>query len=235
MHKRTLDVQQEGLEPQVVILRVSNMFVINYNYLVIDHIHSESILVDPAWDLGKIQLALDVSNTTLKGILLTHSHFDHIQLAKPLAEKYNCPIWMSREEVAISGYEAAQLQPIDEESFRVGSLKIVPLLTPGHTQGSMCYLIGNNLFTGDTLFIEGCGLCPNQEAAYNMFESLEKIKQYVKKTTRIYPGHKYARSPGEPFADVLQNNIYLQFSKKEDFASYRLRKGQKYSKFFEFY
>lgn len=234
MNKKTLDSQQEGLEPQVVVLRVSNMFVINYNYLVIDHINSESILIDPAWDLGKIVQALDVSNTTLKGILLTHSHFDHLQLAKPLAEKYNCPIWMSEEEIAISGYEAAQLQPIDETPFWIGSLKIIPLLTPGHTQGSMCYLIGNNLFSGDTLFIEGCGLCPTIEAAHDMFESLEKIKKHATKTTRIFPGHKYARSPGETFATVLQNNIYLQFSKKEDFASYRLRKGQNHARFFEF-
>lgn len=235
MNKNTLEAQEEGLEPQVVVLRVSNMFVINYNYLVIDHINSTSIIVDPAWDFDRIEQAIEVSNTTLKGILLTHSHFDHLHLAKPLAEKHNCPIWMSQEEIAISGYDAPQLEPIDETPIWVESLKIVPILTSGHTAGSMCYMIGNNLFSGDTLFIEGCGLCNDVLAAHNMYESLNKIKTNVNETTRVFPGHKYARSPGEQFATVLQNNIYLQFTNKEDFAAYRLRKGQNHAKFFEFY
>ncbi|WP_046744433.1 MBL fold metallo-hydrolase [Kordia zhangzhouensis] len=235
MNNNTLDSQQEGLEPQVVVLRVSNMFVINYNYLVIDHINNESVIIDPAWDLEKIEQAIEVSNTTLKGIIITHSHFDHLNLAKPLAEKHKCPIWMSHTEIAISGFEAPQLRAIDAEAFWIGSLKIVPLPTPGHTEGSTCYLIGNNLFSGDTLFIEGCGLCADTAAAHNMYKSLNLIKEHMRPTTRIFPGHKYARSPGEPFSTVMQNNIYLQFSNKEDFASYRLRKGQNHAKFFEFY
>lgn len=234
MNKNVFDSDREGLEPQVVMLKVSNMFMINYNYLVIDHINSESIIVDPAWEIDKIEHAIEVSGTVLKGILLTHSHFDHLHLADALADKNNCPIWMSHEEIAISDYDSPQLQAIDAKPWWVGSLKITPLLTPGHTQGSMCYLIGNNLFSGDTLFIEGCGLCSDENAAHDMFESLKKIREYVKPNTRIFPGHKYTRSLGQEFSTVFQNNIYLQFSNKHDFASYRLRRGQDHSKFFEF-
>jgi len=234
MTKNIYDADQEGLEPQVVVLKVSNMFMINYNYLVIDHINSESIIIDPAWDLEKIEQALEVSGTTLKGILLTHSHFDHLHLARPLADTHKCPIWMSHEEIEISNYNAPQLEAIDTKPLYIGSLKITPLLTPGHTQGSMCYLIGNNLFTGDTLFYEGCGLCTDVEAAHNMFDSLKQIIAHVKPTTRIFPGHKYVKDPGQEFSSVYQNNIYLQFKNKHDFASYRLRKGQNHSKFFEF-
>ncbi|QHI36090.1 putative polyketide biosynthesis zinc-dependent hydrolase BaeB [Kordia antarctica] len=234
MNENAFDSDKEGLEPQVVVLKVSNMFMINYNYLIIDHINSESILLDPAWEMDKIELALEASRTTLKGILLTHSHFDHLHLARPLAEKYDCPIWMSREEITISKYSAPQLQGIGTKPFWVGSLKIKPLFTPGHTLGSMCYLIGNNLFSGDTLFYEGCGLCPDIESAYDMFDSLKQITNTVKPTTRIFPGHKYVKDPGQVFSSVYQNNIYLQFNNKHDFASYRLRKGQNHSKFFEF-
>ena len=234
MNHNNYDVDQEGLEPQVVVLKVANMFMINYNYLVIDHINNESIIIDPAWEMDKIQLALEASRTTLKGILLTHSHFDHLHLAEPLAEKNNCPIWMSHEEIAISDYNAPQLEAIDTKPLWVGALKITPLLTPGHTQGSMCYLIGNNLFSGDTLFFEGCGLCPDVDSAHDMFESLQQITNTVKPNTRIFPGHKYVKDPGQEFSSVYQNNIYLQFSNKHDFASYRLRKGQDHSKFFQF-
>ena len=98
----------------------------------------------------------------------------------------------------------------------------------------MCYLIGNNLFSDDTLFFEGCGLCPDVDSSHDMFESLQQITNTVKPNTRIFPGHKYVKDPGQEFSSVYQNNIYLQFSNKHDFASYRLRKGQDHSKFFQF-
>lgn len=234
MNNNTVYVEPEGLEPQVVMLRVSNMFMINYNYLVIDHINNASVLIDPAWEIEKIESAIATSKTQLKGILLTHAHFDHVHLAKSLSEKYNCPIWMSHEEIEASQYNAKRLQPIGIEPFWVGRLKIKPLLTPGHTKGSMCYLIGDNLFSGDTLFIEGCGLCSDIDAAHDMFNSLKHITSKIKLNTRVFPGHKYVKSPGQDFATVMQHNIYLQFNNKHDFASYRLRKGQNHAKLFEF-
>lgn len=228
------DIQHGGLEPQVVVLRVSNLFIINYSYLVIDHLSGSSILIDPAWDTDKIEQAITNSHTKLQGILLTHSHFDHLNLAQPLAEKYDCPIWMSQEEIAISKFSAPQLEPVARKPWWVGRLLIKSLLTPGHTQGSMCFLIGNNLFSGDTLFAEGCGLCPDVESAHQMFESLQYIKDQLQPNTRIFPGHHYGKIPGQEFASVFQNNIYLQFKNKHDFASYRLRKGQDSARFFEF-
>ncbi len=234
MVRNAYEVKKQGVEPQVVVLKVSNMFMINYNYLVIDHISNTSVIIDPAWDIDKIDRAIADSGTRLKGILLTHSHLDHIHLAKPLANKYDCAIWMSLEEMVISDFSAPQLEGIDERPWMVEGLKIKPFLTPGHTAGSMCYLIGNNLFSGDTLFAEGCGLCPDIAAAYKMFESLQTIKAQLRSDTRIFPGHNYGKIPGQEFATILQNNIYLQFGNKQDFASYRLRKGQNHSKFFEF-
>ena len=184
--------------------------------------------------MDKIEIALADSRTQLKGILLTHSHFDHLHLAKPLAEKYNCPIWMSYQEITNSGYSADQLEPIGEKPWWVGSLKIQPILTPGHTPGSMCYLIGNNLFSGDTLFAEGCGLCSDVPSAHSMYDSLKRIEGIVQPDTRIFPGHMYGRPPGQEFSSIWKNNIYLQFKNKNDFSAYRLRKGQNHAKFFEF-
>ncbi|XLS29180.1 MBL fold metallo-hydrolase [Flavobacteriaceae bacterium M23B6Z8] len=234
MKNNAMEIERGGLEPQVVVLRVSNLFIVNYNYLVIDHITGHSILIDPAWEMDKIERAIADSHTRLQGILLTHSHFDHLNLAKPLADKYNCPIWMSEEEIAISNFNASQLKPVPQKPWWEGHLLIRPLLTPGHSPGSTCYLIGNNLFSGDTLFAEGCGLCPNLESAHQMFESLQHIKDHLQPDTRIFPGHHYGKVPGQEFASVFQNNIYLQFKNKNDFASYRLRKGQDSAKFFEF-
>jgi hydroxyacylglutathione hydrolase len=107
-------------------------------------------------------------------------------------------------------------------------------LTPGHTPGCMCYLITDNLFTGDVLFAEGCGICPDIEAAHEMFASLENLKNRIGAQTRIYPGHSYGKSPGQPMGRLLKENVYLQFPTRESFAAFRLRGGQDITKMFNF-
>lgn len=219
---------------RVIILRTSNQSIVNYSYLVVDPYNDKSVIIDPAWQMDKIDQAIINSHTMLSGILITHSHPDHIHSARPLAKKYNCPIWMSNEEIEDSGFFAKQLNGIDRTSWHVGKMFIQPLLTPGHSPGSVCYLIDDNLFTGDTLFYEGCGLCSDIQAAYAMYESFENLKAQIKPQCRIFPGHMYSEEPGQMFSEVLKNNIYLKFTDKEAFAAFRLRKNQDIPKLFSF-
>jgi hydroxyacylglutathione hydrolase len=221
--------------PQVIVLRTSYLFLINYTYLIVDHVGNEAVIVDPAWQINKIEQELQDSKANLKGILLTHAHPDHINLANPLADKYDCPLWMSHEEIKSSGFKSQRLVGRDEIPWSVGHMRIQPIFTPGHTPGSTCYLIADNLFTGDTLFAEGCGLCANEENAYLMFYSLMHLRESIRLQTQIYPGHSYGKPPGQIFASVLNDNIYLNFKNKYDFAAYRLRKGQNRSKVFDFF
>ncbi|TDR38502.1 hydroxyacylglutathione hydrolase [Tahibacter aquaticus] len=221
--------------PEVEVLRTARGSMTNYNYLVIDPATRRAVLVDPAWQTEVIEEALLQARAELDGILLTHSHPDHIDLAKPLAQKYGCPLWMSRQEIAASGFRAPELVGIEESAWWVGQMLIRPLLTPGHTPGCVCYLIGDNLFTGDVLFAEGCGICPGVDAAHQMFDSLQRLKRELRPQTRIYPGHSFGKKPGQLFADVLQENIYLQFRDKQGFAAFRLRPGQSRAKLFEFH
>jgi len=234
MEKDYKDLECSGIVPQVVVLKMTCMFMINYNYLVIDPVNNQSVIIDPAWEMEKIDQALASNQTSLSGILLTHSHPDHINLAKPLAAKYHCPILMSKEEIETSGFYAQQLIGIDETPRKIGNMLIQPILTPGHTSGSICYLIGDNLFTGDTLFAEGCGMCSDVQSAHTMWASLEKIKTKLKPETLVFPGHNYGKLPGQKFSILLKDNIYLQFKNENDFAKYRLRKGQNILRFFDF-
>lgn len=221
-------------EIEVVVMRMTYFSIVNYSYLVINKTSKQSIIVDPAWNMEKVDQALKDSGVALAGILITHSHPDHIHLADPLAEKYNCPIWMSNKEIEYSGYNVSKLKGIDPKPFEVGGISIRPIYTPGHTPGSMCFLIGNNLFSGDTLFAEGCGMCHDTKGAYDMFESLDFLKNQLRPETFVYPGHSYGRPPGQLLSYVIRNNIYIQFKNKEDFAAYRLRKGQNKLGFFDF-
>ena len=221
--------------PQVLLLRVSHGFMKNNNYLVVDPASREAVVIDPAWQIEKIESALASTQTTLAGILITHAHFDHVHLAEPLAARHDCPIWMSKYEIALSGFWAPQLVGIDaDRAWSVGNLLIQPIWTPGHTQGCVCYLIGDNLFTGDVLFAEGCGLCPDVDAAHQMFNSLQLLRAQLEPHTKIFPGHTYGRPPGQRFSELLRSNMYLQFNDGHSFAAYRLRKGQALSKLLDF-
>ena len=220
--------------PQVIVLKMCHQFIKNFNYLVIDPSSGQAVVVDPAWEMEKIDQALMDVQATLSGILITHSHPDHVHLAEPLAEKYCCPIWMSKEEIADSGFSARHLIGIDTSPWTVGEMLIEPILTPGHTPGCVCYLIGDNLFSGDVLFTEGCGMCSDTQAAHAMFASLENLKTRLKSQTRIFPGHSYGELPGRMLSQLRKDNIYLQFADKDSFTSFRLRRGQNMERMFSF-
>lgn len=222
------------LMPQVIVLKMLHYYMKNYNYLVVDPGSSQAVIVDPAWEIEKIDQALADAQAALSGILVTHSHPDHIHLSKPLAERYGCPIWMSKSEIAASGFSAAQLIGIDSGSWTVGQMTIEAIITPGHTPGSTCYLIGQNLFTGDVLFAEGCGMCADVQAAHSMFASIQRLKSRLQPETRIFPGHSYGQPPGLTMSELRRINIYLQFSDKHSFAAFRLRRGQDKARIFAF-
>jgi len=228
------DEGNNGAMPLVNVLKMHYRFMKNYSYLVVDPGSRQAVIVDPTWQMEKIDQALMDSQARLRGILITHSHPDHIHLAKPIADKYDCPIWMSKEEIAASGFDARQLIGVGANPWSVGQMLIEPISTPGHTPGCTCYLIGDNLFTGDVLFAEGCGMCPDTQAAHAMFASLENLKTRLKLQTRIFPGHSYGKPPGQIMSQLLRDNIYLQFSDKDSFAAFRLRSGQNAAKMFTF-
>lgn len=221
-------------EPFVIVIKTSHRMMRNYNYLVVDLKTREAVIVDPAWEIEKIKHVLEEVDAKLRGVLITHSHMDHINLAKSFSENYKCPIWMSRAEVQASGYRAENLRAIGEQPWQVGRMLIQPILTPGHTAGCVCYLIGDNLFTGDVLFAEGCGICPDIESARIMYDSLAKLKRKLLPCTRVFPGHSYGKPPGQTFSSLLKDNIYLQFDDREVFANFRMRFQKDSKKLFNF-
>jgi hydroxyacylglutathione hydrolase len=222
------------LPPLVFVLEMRHHAMKNFNYLVVDPASLRAVIVDPAWEIDKIDRTLQKTHATLSGVLLTHSHPDHIHLSRTVAQKYGCPIWMSTAEIAWSGFSAPELIGIDASPWTIGQMQIEPIPTPGHTPGSTCYLIGENLFTGDVLFAEGCGICPGIQAAHAMFASIERLKRRLEPQTRVFPGHSYGKPPGLMMSQLRRENIYLQFSDKDKFAAFRLRSGQNRARMFTF-
>jgi hydroxyacylglutathione hydrolase len=226
--------QKKHRNPLVVCLKMRRQLFVNYNYLLVCPATREAVIIDPAWELDKVKSALDATGSSLVGILLTHSHYDHIDLAAALSSIYQCSIWMSREEQVFSNYRHPNLQLIDGKTIAFGKMLVHPIKTPGHTPGCVCYKISDNLFTGDVLFAEGCGLCPDADGAACMYESLNQLKNLIEPTTKIYPGHSFGKAPGQSFASLLKDNIYLQFDDSLAFIKFRMRKKQDELKFINF-
>ena len=97
------------------------------------------------------------------------------------------------------------------------------LHTPGHTPGSACYHIGDNLITGDTLFVFGCGRCdlsggdPEQ-----MFDTLRTLREGLPGGTTIHPGHNYAERPVSSLEEQAECNPFMRFRDVGEFVHYRM-------------
>lgn len=218
----------------VDILEMQNGFMKNFNYVIRDAGSRRAVIVDPAWQFDKIEQLVRSQDLRLDGVLLTHSHGDHIHLAAKVAEHYGCAVWMSQAEIAFANFSAPNLEAIAEDFWYFGDTRIDALATPGHTPGGMCFLIGDALFTGDTLFAEGCGLCFGDYEAGQLYDSLQKLMQ-LPNHTRVFPGHSYGVYPGQLLQLIKRDNMYLNFKRRSDFVAYRMRSGQSARKMFEFF
>lgn len=222
----SIDVLTSKDEVQVLPLQMQHLWMKNYSYLVFNTTKKKALVVDPAWEIKKIEKAL--GEYLLTDILLTHSHPDHTDLVIPLVKKYLCSVWMSKEEINHSHFKCNGLIATKHgEFFECAEMPILPLLTPGHTPGGTCYLIKNNIFTGDTLFSEGCGACfDNEGNPYHLYASLQMLKNILSQNDLVFPGHSFGTAPGQTFKTLLESNIYLAFKNEEQFVSFRMRKNQ---------
>ncbi len=165
-------------------------FIDNYIYLY-QYEQNKVIAIDTG-DSKPVFKELEKNNLALAAILLTHHHNDHIGGASELKKKTGCKI---------IGPDAKRINDIDEIvedkqilTFRNTNIEVIA--TPGHTITSVCYYISKNaeqengiVFTGDTLFIGGCGRLFECEAE-TMWNSLQRLAA-LPDDTKVYPGHDY--------------------------------------------
>lgn len=212
----------------VKVLRMKLREMINYTYIIIDQDTKEAIIIDPSWEEEIIKETVYKEDAKVKGIMLTHYHFDHTNLVDKLVQIYNCTVYICLDEINYYNFKCKNMEPLfDMGEISVGRKKILCIETPGHTQGSMCFMVDDMIFTGDTLFMEGVGLCDMKGGdAGEMYESIRKIKKYISNTTRVFPGHAYYMPVGKTYMEVYNNNIYLQIEDKEKFIEFRNRKNR---------
>ena len=161
----------------------------NFVYLITDLATRQAAVVDPAWDVAQVIHYAEQYDIHISDILLTHSHHDHINGVADVLDRYDAQLHLLKQEADF--WQADLEKPTlhhggDEILLGKSSLQI--LHTPGHTPGSACYLLDNDVITGDTLFVFGCGRCDLKGGdPEQMFTTLKKISRELDSTTVIHP------------------------------------------------
>ena len=176
----------------------------NNAYLITDEATGECALVDPGFADETLLSVADQHKERLKYILLTHRHFDHVLGAKAVKDATGAKICIHPKDAcglsnaAFSlanaiGVKQDALTPdytfTSDSKIKLGNSTVFVLETPGHTVGSVCFLCGDSIITGDTLFRLGAGRTDLPTGNYDrLLESLKKLSQMAG-DYRIYPGH----------------------------------------------
>lgn len=205
--------------------RVSNGRNINYSWIVANPRNREAVVVDPAWELNKIENILTTNALRLKAVLVTHHHHDHFNLADSVADRFKTNVWISAAESYRYGIVGPNIVTFrDGERLDLAGLNIIPIVTPGHTAGSTCFQIGMSLFTGDSVFNEGCGMCVGPGAdPISMYRSLQRLRTIIDDEVCVYPGHRYASELGKKWKALMRMNVYLNIQTEKQFVDFRMR------------
>lgn len=190
-------------------------------YLVWDELSGEGMLIDPAGHLERIKQLLADFAGTVKYIVITHGHADHVAGLKAAKELTNANIlthfldaeMLKSTDDTVSHYVGiTEPLPLPDvllrggEDLYLGHLHFRVLHTPGHTAGSVCLLGDGVLFSGDTLFAGSVGRYDLPGGDFNALQvSLLRLKE-LPEDTHVFPGH----GPESTMSDEKEHNRFLQ-------------------------
>ena len=173
-------------------------------YLLTDEETGISAVIDPGFESRELDDDVRAAGS-VQAVLLTHGHFDHIGGVRHIRELTGAKIYMDSEEVLFIRDAALNLSTMffgeklpqfrvdvplnDGEKLQVGNLTVAMLHTPGHTSGGCCFVVGDVIFSGDTLMKLSCGRTDFPTGNYRqMLDSLQKLRR-LPGDYRVLPGH----------------------------------------------
>lgn len=147
----------------------------------------DSVIIDAAADGNQILEA--VAGLRVGAVLTTHGHHDHVGAARKVSKSLHIPFRLHPDDSGIAGIEPDS--PLHHDQvIGLGTRMIRVLHTPGHTPGSVCFQIGNHLFSGDTLFPGGPGATRFPYSDFDqIMASLDEHLFVLDDATVVYPGH----------------------------------------------
>ncbi len=204
-----------------------------YTYLLGCEDTGQAVLIDPVVvSMERDLRALDELGMKLAWTIETHIHADHITSGKRLRELLGSRI----AAPAIDRLPCADHGFVDGVPLQVGSVRIDPLHTPGHTAGHFAYVVGHRVFTGDALLIDGCGRTDFQEGdASTLYRSVRERLFTLPDDQLVYPGHDYQQRRVSTIAQERARNPRLGGSKTiEEFVALMAELNLPYPKFIDY-
>jgi len=191
------------------------------NYLLICEKTKEAVLIDAGGNFETTEKFLKENKANLTYILNTHGHWDHILGDYELQKAFSAKVMIHKDDEYYLNMLQAQLvlhgvKPVpppkiygfleDAQEITIGEIKIKVIHTPGHTPGGVSLLVGENLFSGDTLFHESVGRTDFPGSSHTALENSVKNKLFkLEDNTVVYPGHGVSSTIGHE----KQHNPYF--------------------------
>ncbi|WP_426193152.1 MBL fold metallo-hydrolase [Massilia sp. DWR3-1-1] len=188
-----------------------------FTYILVADDEQSAVIIDPVERHWERDLAhLERLGLRLAYVLETHAHADHVTSAGKLRQLTGA----LAAAPAGCGIAPAELQLNDGDLIRFGADDTITVLhTPGHTAGSVSYVWRGNVFTGDTLLIDGCGRTDFQSGSADaLYDSVVGKLFTLPEATRVWPGHDYKGQSVSTIGWEKRHNARLARRSKEDFV-----------------
>ena len=181
----------------------------NNAYLVTAAADGTSIIIDTPDQPHELIAA--ARQTTVRGVLITHNHWDHLEGFEDVLNVFRVPVGIGEEDApAIEGKPTGgEIDVADSRVVDICGISLTAIATPGHTDGSTCYVLADpdgdtHLFSGDTLFPGGPGRSRSPQAFSQLVASITSKLYPLDDDTVVLPGHGDFTTIGQSRAEYAQ-------------------------------
>lgn len=146
-----------------IMIKINTLVLGDYqtNCYIVRDSEDACVVIDPGYEPDTVLAQVKRLGLKIQAILLTHGHFDHVGGVQAIAQTCGCPVYMAPEDLKLPAFMTRPMGPTtdiaDGDVLELAGVQFRVLHTPGHTQGSVCFLTERALFSGDTLFAGSCG------------------------------------------------------------------------------
>ena len=203
-------------------IQVGTMAV--FAYIVGDRESGEGLVIDPAAQVGSLVEEAENNGLSIRYIVNTHGHVDHISGNAEMKECTGAPIIIHEDDAdmlvstpptVLRMFGAKPSPPADitvkdGDTISVGAIDLSIMHTPGHSPGGMSLYVPGYVFTGDTLFVEGVGRTDLPGGSWDvMHRSIADRLLTLPDDTVVLPGHNYGRTATSTIGNEKKNNPFL--------------------------